>query len=136
VFTNHYDGYFTNNGGDTGGIHLQVATPSIPATIVGKTITAVSNGNGKSTKIKLATTTFTKTPANNSSSGASSGNYTFARLSPICGIATFVFTSAADVGQTAYVQLSFNSPNSGFYFVMIFDGAGNLLDTDTGNFLM
>jgi uncharacterized repeat protein (TIGR03803 family) len=137
IFTNHYAGYFTNGDGDTGGISLQVAAASVPATVVGKTITAVSDGNGKTIKIKLATTTtFTKTPANNSSSGTSSGNYTFTRLSPVCASFNASFTSAADAGQSAYLQLTFTSATGGTYFVMVFDGLGVLQDIDTGHFTM
>lgn len=137
VFTNHYAGYFTNDDGDSGGIDVQVATAFIPATVVGKTLTAVNDSDGKTAKIKLATaTTFTKTPANGSSSGTSSGNYTFTRLSPVCGIFVLAFTNAADAGQTAYVQTTFTSATAGTYFVMVFDGLGVLQDIDVGHFTM
>jgi uncharacterized repeat protein (TIGR03803 family) len=137
VFTNHYAGYFTNDDGDSGAVNVQVATPFIPATVIGKTLTGVSDHNGKTTKIKLATaTTFTKTPANGSNSGTSSGNYTFARLSPVSGLFTLSFTSAADVGQTVYLQTTFTSLTGGTYFVMVFGGFGVLQDIDTGNFTM
>jgi hypothetical protein len=138
VFTNHYAGYFTNEGGgDAGQINLNVATAFVPTTVVGKTLSAVSIGNGKTIKIKLATAVgFTKTPANNSSSGTSSGNYTFTRLSPVCGVFAFSFTSAADLGQTAYVQATFTSATAGTYFAMVFDSFGVLQDIDEGHFTM
>ena len=138
VFTNHYAGYFTNeSGGDTGQINLSAATIFVPTTVVGKTVSAVSGGNGKTIKIKLSTATaFTKTPANNSSSGSSSGNYTFERLSPVCLAFAFSFTSAADAGETAYVQLTFTSAKGGTYFAMVFDSSGFLQDIDMGNFTM
>lgn len=137
VFTNHYAGYFTNGGGDSGGINFQSATAFIPATVTGKTLNVVSNHNGKKEKVKWASATaFTKTPSNNSSSGTSSGNYTFTRFSPVCGVVALSFTSAADAGQTAYLQLTFSSASAGTYFVMIFDGGGTLLDIDTGTFTM
>lgn len=138
VFTNHFAGYFTNeDSGDTGGINLSVATAFVPTSVVGKTLSAISSGNGKTTKIKLTTATgFTKTPANNSSSGSSSGTYTFTRLSPVGGVFAFSFTSAADVGQTAYVQATFTSATSGTYFAMVFDQFGALQDIDTGHFSM
>lgn len=136
VFTNHYLGYFSNEaGGDVGSIHLQIATNFVPASLVGKTLNAVSSGNGKTVKIKLSTATaFTKTPSNNSSSGSSSGNYTFTRFSPLCGILAFSFTSAADAGQKAFVQITFTSATGGTYFVMSFDSFGTLQDTDVGQF--
>jgi hypothetical protein len=139
VFTNHYNGYFTNeDGGDTGGISLHVASAAlVPTSVVGKTLSAVSGSDGKTTKIKLTTAVgFTKTPANNSSSGSSSGNYTFTRLSPVCAVFAFSFTSAADVGQTAYVQATFTSGIGGTYFAMVFDKFGALQDVDTGSFSM
>jgi hypothetical protein len=46
------------------------------------------------------------------------------------------FTSTADAGQTAYLQLTFGTANSGVYFVMVFDNLGNLQDIDTGTFSM
>lgn len=137
IFTNHYAGYFTNDPSDVGTITLRVANAVVPTTLVGKTLTAVSSGNGKSTKIKLTSATaFTKTPANNSSSGSSAGTYTFTRLSPICAVLSATFTSPADVGQTAYLQLTYTSASGGTYFVMVFDGSGTLQDIDTGTFSM
>ena len=137
VFTNHYAGYFTNGDSNTGGINLAVATPFIPASLVGKTISAVSSQNSKTTKIKFSTaTTFTKTPSNNSSSGSSSGTYVFTRFSPICGVVNATFTSPADAGQTAYLQLTFTSAKGGTYFVMSFDNLGVLQDVDVGTFSM
>lgn len=138
VFTNHYAGYFTNeNGGDMGQISLSTTTAFVPATVTGKTISAVSSGSGKTVKIKLATaTTFTKTPANNSSSGNSSGTYIFTRLSPVGCAFAFSFTSAADLGETAYLQLTFTSATGGTYVAMVFDSFGVLQDTDAGHFSM
>jgi uncharacterized repeat protein (TIGR02543 family) len=138
VFTNHYAGYFTNeDGGDTGQISLNIASAFVPATVVGKTLSAVSSSNGKAIKIKLATATgFTKTPANNSSSGSSSGTYTFTRLSPVCGVFAFAFTSPADLGQTAYVQATYTSATGGTYFAMVFDSFGALQNVDEGHFTM
>jgi len=137
VFTNHYAGYFTNeDGGDTGQINMSIASAFVPTTVVGKTLSAVSSGNGKTIKIKLATaTSFTKTPANNSSSGSSSGTYTFTRLSPVCGVFAFSFTGV-DLGQTAYVQATFTSATGGTYFAMVFDSFGVLQDIDEGHFTM
>ena len=138
VFTNHYAGYFTNeDGGDTGQISMSIASAFVPTTVVGKTLSAVSSSNGKTIKIKLATATnFTKTPANNSSSGSSLGTYTFTRLSPVCGVFGFSFTSLADLGQTAYVQATFTSATGGTYFAMVFDSFGVLQDMDAGSFSM
>jgi uncharacterized repeat protein (TIGR02543 family) len=138
VFTNHYAGFFTNeDGGKTGQISLTIPTALVPTTVIAKTISAVSSNNGKTIKIKLATaTTFTKTPANNSNSGSSSGTYTFKRLSPVCGAFAFSFTSPADLGQTAYVQLTFTSATGGTYFAMVFDILGDVVDTDEGHFAM
>lgn len=137
VFTNHYAGYFTNTPAEVGGISLQVANAVVPTTLVGKTISAVSSQNSKTIKIKLTSTTaFTKTPANNSSSGSSAGTYTFTRLSPVCAVLAATFTSTADAGETAYLQLTFSSANSGTYFVMVFDSLGALQDIDVGTFSM
>ena len=114
-----------------------MANALVPTTLVGKTLSATSSGNGKSTKIKLTTATaFTKTPANNSSSGSSSGTYAYTRLSPICAALNATFTSPADAGQTAYLQLTFATANSGIYFVMVFDNSGTLQDIDVGTFSM
>ena len=136
VFTNHYAGYFTNEE-SSGGINLQVATPFIPASVLGKTLTALSSHNGKTTKIKLATATaFTKTPSNSSSTGTSTGTYTFARYSPVVGVISLTFTSTADAGQTAYLQLTYTSAKGGTYYVMVFDSLGVLQDIDTGSFTM
>jgi hypothetical protein len=44
------------------------------------------------------------------------------------------FTSTADLGQTAYIQLTFTSATSGTYFAMVFDNSGVLLDMDAGHF--
>jgi hypothetical protein len=138
VFTNHYAGFFTNeNGGDLGQISMHVANAFVPTTVLGKTLSAVSGSNGKTTKIKLTTATnFTKTPSNNSNSGSSSGTYTFTRMSPICGAFLFSFTSPADLGQTAYVQATFTSATGGTYFAMVFDSFGVLQDIDEGHFSM
>jgi hypothetical protein len=109
----------------------------VPTTLVGKTLTAVSGNNGKTNKIKLTSATaFTKTPANNSSSGSSAGTYTFTRLSPLCVILSATFTSPADASQTAYLQLTYTSATSGSYFVMVFDNLGVLQDIDVGTFTM
>jgi uncharacterized repeat protein (TIGR03803 family) len=137
VFTNHYSGYFTNDSAEFGGLNLLVANAVVPTTLVGKTLTAVSGNNGKTTKIKLTSATaFTKTPANNSSSGSSAGTYTFTRLSPLCVILSATFTSPADASQTAYLQLTYTSATSGSYFVMVFDNLGVLQDIDVGTFTM
>lgn len=136
VFTNHYQAYFSNEaGGDAGGFALKIATNFVPASMVGKTLSATSSGSGKTVKIKLSTaTTFSKTPANNSSSGSSPGTYAFTRLSPVCGMFAFAFTDLADAGQVAYVQITYTSAASGTYFVLSFDGFGNLQDVDAGQF--
>ncbi len=138
VFTNHFTGYFSNeNGGDMGQINLSTATTFVPAAVTGKTLSAVSSNGGKTIKIKLSSATnFTKTPANNSSSGTSSGNYTFTRLSPVCGAFAFSFTSFGDLGETAYVQATFTSATGGTYFAMVFDSSGILQDVDVGHFTM
>src|SRR5207342_1011907 len=57
VFTNHYSGYFTNDSAEFGGLNLLVANAVVPTTLVGKTLTAVSSNNGKTTKIKLTSAT-------------------------------------------------------------------------------
>lgn len=138
VFTNHYSGYFSNeDSGDTGQINLTSATSFVPATVTGKTLSAVSSGNGKITKIKLAgAAAFIKTPANNSNSGTSSGTYVFTRFSPVSGMFAFTFTSTADAGQSAFVQATFTSATGGTYFAMVFDSLGTLQDIDVGNFTM
>lgn len=135
VFTNHYAAYFSNeSGGDVGAFELNVATNLMPTTVVRKTLTTASSDDSVA-KIKLATaTTFTKTPANNSTTGTSSGTYTFTRFSPVCGMFTFVFTDAADAGQIAYAQTTFTTASSGSYFVTTFDGLGNLQDLQEGQF--
>jgi len=136
VFTNQSVGYFTN-GTDTGIINLRAANAFVPSTLVGKTLTALSANNGKTTKIKLTTATaFTKTPANNSSSGSSSGTYVYTRLSPMCAALNATFTSAADAGQTAWLQLTFATANTGLYYVAVFDNQGVLQDIDIGTFSM
>lgn len=137
VFTNHYAGYFTNDDANFGGINLRVANAVVPTTLAGKTLTAISGSNGKTTKIKLTSATaFSKTPSNNSSSGSSAGTYTFTRLNPLCAVLAATFTSPADAGQTAYLQLTFTAANSGLYFVMVFDNSGALQDIDVGTFTM
>ncbi|HEX4265005.1 MAG TPA: choice-of-anchor tandem repeat GloVer-containing protein [Verrucomicrobiae bacterium] len=138
VFTNPYSGFFSNeDSGDLGGINFTIAHSFVPTTLTGKTVSAVSTGGGKTVKIKLATAVaFTKTPANNSHSGSSSGTYTFTRFGPVNGMLAFSFTSPGDAGQSAYVQLTFTSATGGTYFAMIFDSLGNLTDTDAGSFTM
>lgn len=137
VFTNHYSGYFTNaSEGDTGGFNVAITTAFTPSTVSGKTIIATSSNSLKTTTIKLSTRTFVKTPANNSSTGTSSGNYTFTRYSPVTGMLALAFTDTADTGTTAYVQTTFTSATSGTYFVMTFDNTGTLQDTDNGRFTL
>jgi len=138
VFTNHYGGYFSNEiGGDVGSIALQVATSFVPTSVAGKTLTAVSSLNAKTTKIKISNAiAFTKTPANNSSTGSSSGLYTFTRLSPVSGMFFFGFTDPADSGQAAYVQTTFTTSTGGNYFAMVFDSLGQFQDVDSGVFTM
>ncbi len=138
IFTNHYSGYFSNEvGGDVGGITLQVATSFVPTSVVGKTLTAVSTVNAKTIKIKMSNAVaFTKTPANNSSTGSSSGLYSFTRLSPVGSMFFFSFTDPADSGQTAYVQTTFTTSTSGSYFTMVFDSLGQFQDVDSGEFTM
>ena len=136
IFTNHYSGYFSNEiGGDVGSIALQVATSFVPATVVGKTFSAVSAVNGTTTKIKMSNAVaFTKTPANNSNTGSSSGLYSFTRLSPVDAMLLLNFTDPADSGQIAYVQTTFTTSTSGTYFAMVFDSLGQLQDVDSGQF--
>jgi hypothetical protein len=136
VFTNHYSGYFSNEaGGDTGSIALQVATSFVPSSVLGKTLTGVSSLHSSTTKIKMSTpVAFTKTPANNSTTGTSSGLYTFTRLSPVSAILVLEFTDVADSGQAAYVQTTFTTATSGTYFAMVFDSLGQLQDVDSGTF--
>jgi hypothetical protein len=57
-------------------------------------------------------------------------------MSPVCGSLIATFTSPADAGETAYLQLTFGTANSGTYFVMVFDGLGILQDVDIGTFSM
>jgi len=136
VFTNHYSGYFSNEaGGDVGGIALQVATGFVPSSVVGKTLAATSKISGSKTAIKMSNAVaFTKTPANNSTTGTSSGLYTFTRLSPTSAILFLGFEDAADLNQTAYVQTTFTASTGGTYFAMIFDSLGQLQDVDSGTF--
>jgi hypothetical protein len=138
VFTNHYAGYFTNeNGGDLGQISFSAAATLVPTTVVGKTVSIVSSNTTHTIKIKLTTATgFTKTPANNSNSGTSPGTYTFTRLSPVGCAFAFTFTGAADLGQSAYLQLTFTSATGGTYVAMVFDSFGVLQDVDAGHFSM
>jgi uncharacterized repeat protein (TIGR03803 family) len=137
VFTNHYSGYFTNgDDGSTGGFNVAIATAFTPSTVIAKTITATSANNAKVTTINLSTGTFVKTPANNSNTGSSSGNYTFTRYSPVGGMFSLAFTDAADAGATAYLQTTFTSATGGSYFVLIFDNTGTLQDTDNGTFIL
>ena len=103
---------------------------------IGKTITAMSASGGQAIKIKLSASTFTKSPANNSSSGSSIGNYQLNRLSPVAGIFLVNFTSANDVGQSVALQLTFTSTTGGTFFAMIFDSQGVLHDVDFGTFSM
>jgi uncharacterized repeat protein (TIGR03803 family) len=138
VFTNHYAAYFSNESdGNVGSFDLSVPASFVPATVTGKTLTAISGTSGKTVKIKLANAiAFTKTPANDSSSKNSSGNYTFTRFSPVSGMFGFMFTDAADSGQSAYVQISYATATTGTYFLMSFDSLGVLQDVDAGRFTM
>jgi uncharacterized repeat protein (TIGR03803 family) len=133
VFTNHYLGYFTNDSGDTGGINLALPPASLPVSLSGKTITAVSSKGGNITKIKFSSaTTFSGT----GNSGTRSGTYTLTRLSPVSGLVVASFTSTGSVGETSYLQLTFLTAKSGIFFVMSFDNLGVLEDTDSGTFSM
>jgi uncharacterized repeat protein (TIGR03803 family) len=133
VFTNHYMGYFTNDGGDTGGINLALPPALIPTSLSGKTLTGTSSKNGHVTKVKFASATAFSLTSN---SGPSSGTYTFTRFSPISGVVVASFTSAGAVGRKSYLQLTFLTAKSGTFFVMSFDSLGVLEDTDAGTFSM
>jgi len=136
VFTSHYSGYFTNTdgSGDNGGFSVSIPTNFVPASLAGKTLTAVDDSNGKTATIKLVNgSSFTKTPANSGGSGSSSGTYTLTRFSPVDALLTFTFTSPADVGQVACVQTTFTNAASGNYFVTSFN-FGVLQDTGAGRF--
>jgi hypothetical protein len=134
VFTNHYDGYFTNtSSGESGGFSLSIPTNFVPASLAGKTITALDDSGGTTT-IKLVNgSSFTKTPPNSGGSGTSSGTYTLTRFSPVGALLTFTFTSPADVGQVAYVQTTFTNAANGTFFVTSFN-LGVLQDIGTGRF--
>lgn len=137
VFTNHYSGYFTNPANsETGGFDAAVAAALIPSAVSGKTIIATSSNSLTTTSIKLSIATFVKTPANNSNTGTSSGNYTFTRYSPVSGVVALAFTDPADTGSTSYLQMTFTSATAGTYFLTIFDNSGTLQATDNGKFTL
>jgi len=54
----------------------------------------------------------------------------------MCAALNATFTSPADAGQSAWLQLTFSTANTGLYFVMVFDDQGVLQDTDIGTFQM
>lgn len=134
VFTNHYFGNFTNAAEETVVFAASIATNFIPATVVGKSIIATNANTGKTSTFKISTSTFVKTPAVNSSTGTSSGTYSFARYSPVTGLFTFAFTDTADAGNTGYLQTTYTTATSGNYFLSVFDSTSTLQYTESGQF--
>ena len=132
VFTNHYSGYFTNDGGgETGGISFVIATNFLPASLAGKTLVAIDGSSGQTNTIKLVNGVgFTKSP------GGSSGTYTLMRFSPVSGLLAFTFTNTADLGRTASVQTTFTNKTSGRYFLTSFDNLGGVQETGAGKFIV
>lgn len=135
VFTNHYQGTFTNQDGVAGTLSVSVATGLVPVTLAGRTIVATDSQDAKVTTVALAGNgTFRKTPANNGNGGASTGTYVFDRYSPVAGMLVLSYTDAADAGQASYVQISFGSASAGRFVVSSFDNTGTFTDAAKGTF--
>lgn len=139
VFTNRYDGYFTNTiSGEVGRFMVILAvssTSTVPESLTGKTITVIDESSSHTNTIKLiGGATFTKTPVNNGGSGSSAGNYTFTRFSPVCAMLTLTFTNVMNFGEVTYFQADFNPNSTGDFFATSFDSGGNVQDTGSGTF--
>ena len=109
----------------------------VPSTLAGRTLAVTQAGSSRvMTLVLRASGTFTKTPANNSNTGSSTGTYTFKRFSPVAGLLVLSFTDAADAGQTVYVQATFSSAAAGGYVSTSFDNTGALIDATGGRFTL
>jgi hypothetical protein len=137
VFTNHYSGYFTNDddggGDDTGGFDLSIPASLVPATLAGRTLTAIDNGQNDTNTIKLLNgVNFTDVRTGHA--GTRSGNYNFVRYSPVGAMLTFTFTNVADLGSTIFAQAQFTNTTGGNYRFTSFDNTGTLQDSGNGRF--
>jgi hypothetical protein len=134
-FTNHYAAAYTNENGDSGALIMTVATNLLPASLASRTIVASNSGSTNSTTLKFIDgLRFTKTPANNSATGSSSGTYTFSRFSPVSGLLVFSSTDLADAGSLTYVQVTFTSATKGRYLVTAYESSGTRSDMKSGAF--
>lgn len=131
VFTNHYAGYFTN-GGDhsSGGIVATIASNNLPATITGKTLTAIDAESGQTNIIAFPSAgVFSKVPAS-----GGSGFYTFQRFSPLGGLLTLSYTNGPQLGGTVFVQTTFTNISAGTYFATSFTNIPGNPDVGNGRF--
>jgi hypothetical protein len=136
VFTNHYQGLFTNQDGESGGVSAAVSASVVPGTLGGRTLVATKAGGGGVKMLALsAKGTFRMTPPDTGNTPGT-GTYVFKRYSPVGGMLVFSFTDAADAGQTTYVQVTFRSAAAGSYLASIFDNTGALTATETGTFVL
>jgi hypothetical protein len=136
VFTNHYSGYFTNDGGggdNTGGFEVSIPASLVPGTLAGRTLTAIDNGQNETNTIKLLNgANFTDVRTGHS--GTRSGSYNFVRYSPVGAMLTLTFTNVADLGTTVYAQTQFTNATGGNFRFTSFDNLGALQDSGNGRF--
>jgi hypothetical protein len=86
----------------------------VPATLAGETIqTYESNGTAASTISFTDAGTFTRTDQDGEKL---SGTYTFTQYSPTVAILQLNDTDASDLGEIAYVEMTFTSTTSGQVF--------------------
>lgn len=133
TFTNHYMGTFSDQSAHPGSVQLSIAPNLLPSTFTGKKLMATSTNGGGTTMLKFNSNgTVTKTTGG--STATSTGNYTFARYSPVAGLLTIAYTGA-DVGKFSYMEVTFTSANAGNYFVNDVDGVA-APEVDVGTFVL
>jgi hypothetical protein len=105
----------------------------VPATLAGRTLTAIDNGQNDTNTIKLLNgVNFTDVRTGHA--GTRSGNYNFVRYSPVGAMLTFTFTNVADLGSTIFAQAQFTNTTGGNYRFTSFDNTGTLQDSGNGRF--
>lgn len=125
----------TDNGQtnvESGSLSIKPASATAPASIAGRTLKGSESGQTDTLIIGMDGTL-----THSGSNGVNnSGTYTYTVFSPNCGMLVYNITSGDDLGNVAYVQLTFTSSTGGNSFISAFDGFGNLQDQHNGTFTL
>ena len=132
IFTNYWQGSFTNEESLLTATRFKIAPDWLPGALAGKTLILLNAGNDTTNTIKFLDVAHFQQP--NPGTNASAGGYTLTRYSPVGGMLALDLTSGPTTPHTALIQLNFTNSSSGNYLVSFPAGTNTLQQSSSGKF--